>query len=120
MIASAFIALSLIAANPAIGSPTQPEMNADPVATIARLAVQFCYLENNGELTAPYEACVREQQVATVEFFETAQTMINAGQDIIEPLTDCLNTNIVEGVALDTRRVRDCFYDRIGALKGTY
>jgi len=120
MIPTLFLGLSLIAANPAIQPATPEEMAEKPVETIVRLAAQFCYLKNEQQLGPVFDACIAEQQAATIEFLHTLKTITDAGGNAIDPLISCLDSNTINNVAMDTTAVRDCFYGEIGALKGTF
>lgn len=120
MIPTIFLGLSLIAANPAVTPATPDDMENRPIETIIRLAVQYCYLKNNQQLGPAFDTCNAEQQAATIEFIDMTKTILDAGGDPIPALTTCLNVHTIQGIALDTVAVRDCFYGEIGALKGKF
>jgi len=114
---AAFLALSIIAAQPVV-DPTPSDL-PEEIKTIIRLSANFCYASTGAKGDA-FEECLDGQVQALTEFQSVANTLDNAGQDISEPLTSCLQEGVIQGIAMDTRKVRDCFYERTGVLKGTF
>lgn len=114
---TAFALLSIIAAQP-VAEPTPSDL-PEEIQTIIRLSANFCYASTGAKGDA-FEECLNGQAQAFTELQSVANTLNDAGQDISEPLTSCLQDGVIQGIAMDTRKVRDCFYERTGVLKGTY